>query len=163
MLFASSASAQQMTARQYFIELRDANTFNHYADKYVCFHDGADEQGFAIMSLGEDIVAAMIRSGDKDAAKAVAKTDGLFVQTYFKGVANDDVHFYDKVRDGKYTIDFNAPINHGRNVYLINWKTGRYRFQVFALDHSKTLPALEVSGKCELIHAGDTSSAAATR
>jgi hypothetical protein len=41
---------------------------------------------------------------------------------------------------------------HARMVYSINWATGRYRLQVYALDRSKFIPAAEGSGQCELIH-----------
>ena len=72
-LFAIPTFAQQpaLTARQYFIELREANNFNKYYSKYVCFNDG-DDQGFAVVSTTEDIIDAMTRNGDKAAAKAVA-------------------------------------------------------------------------------------------
>jgi hypothetical protein len=161
-LFAIPTFAQQpaLTARQYFIELREANNFNKYYSKYVCFNDG-DDQGFAVVSTTEDIIDAMTRNGDKAAAKAVAKAgDGLFVQTYSKGVANDGGILYEKVGEGKYSIDFNKPVHNGRSVYLINWKTGRYRLQLYALDYDKNLPQVEVSGKCELIHPSDTPSIA---
>ena len=152
-LIAVPTFAQQkppLTARQYFTELREANTFNKYYSKYVCFNDD-DDQGFAVVSTTEDIIDAMTRNGDKVGAKAVAKAGGgLFVQTYSKGVANDEGILYEKVGEGKYRIDFNKPVHNGRTVYLINWKTGRYRFQVYALDYDKNLPQVEVSGKCEL-------------
>lgn len=147
------------TARDYFNELRDANTFNRYADKYVCFRDD-NVPSFAVVSTARDALDAMNRSGNKDGAKVLAKAgDGLFVHDYYKGVANNETALFEKV-DGNYRVDFNAPM-HGRMVYMINWKTGRYRMQVFALDHSKTIPASETSGKCELIHPGDKPSVAA--
>jgi hypothetical protein len=164
-LIAVSAFAHQqpaLTARQYFVELRDANTFNKYSAKYVCFRDD-EEPGFAVVSTTEDMVDAMNRNGDKVAAKAVAKAgDGLFVQTYFKGVANGEGDLYEKAGDGKYSLEFDVSAKRGRakTVYLINWKTGRYRFQVYALDYDKNLPQVEVSGKCELIHPDDKPSVA---
>lgn len=163
-LMASPVFGQQPeTARQYFNELRDANALNQYLDKYVCFSDD-NEPGFAVVSTVEDIVDAMTRNGDKEGAKVFAKAgEGLFVQDFYKGVASGDPIFYDKTTDGKYSLDYDAPIHHGRTVYLINWKTGRYRLQVYALDHSKNLPAAEGSGKCELIHPGDTPSVAGVR
>jgi len=157
-LFAQQGEKHPQNARDYFIELRDLNTFNRYTDKYVCFHDGNDEQGFAIMTTAADIKAGMISNGEKDGLKALAKLgSGMYVQTYFKGVSNGEPIFYEGITDTEYRLDYNAPIHHGRSVYLINWKTGRYRLQVFALDHSK-LPEMEVFGKCELIHPGDTPS-----
>ena len=55
------------------------------------------------------------------------------------------------MQDSEYFLEFKAPI-HGKMVYSINWITGRYRHFVYALDQSKTQPASELSGKCELIH-----------
>ena len=157
-LFGQQREAHPQNARDYFIELRDLNTFNRYTDKYVCFLDGNDEQGFAIISSIADMRDAMSRNGEKGGLKILAKRGGgLFVQTYFKGVATDEGSFYERVTDTRYQIDFDAPTPHIRSVYLINWKTGRYRLEVFALDHSKT-PAVEVFGKCELIHPNDTPS-----
>jgi hypothetical protein len=162
-LLATTLSAQQekhpQNARDYFIELRDLNTFKHYTEKYVCFLDGNDEQGFATMSTFADIRDAMSRNGEKGGLKRAAKHDGLLVQTYFKGVANgDEPTIYDRVTDTKYQIDLNMEGHHVRAIYLINWGTGRYRFQIFALDIVKEAPAEEVSGKCELIHPNDVPS-----
>jgi phosphatidylethanolamine-binding protein (PEBP) family uncharacterized protein len=157
-LFAQQQEKQPQNARDYFIELRDLNTFNRYTDKYVCFLDDNDAQGFVIMSTIADIKAGMLSNGAQDGLKAVAKLgSGMLVQTYFKGVSNGEPIFYEGVTDTEYRVDYDAPIHHGRSVYMINWKTGRYRLQVFALDHSKTA-ALEVFGKCDLIHPNDTPS-----
>ena len=78
---------------------------------------------------------------------------GIFVQTYYKGVVNGDMVWYEPVgNEGTdFRILYNAPFR-GKSEYSINWATGRYRFRVYALDHSKTIPAGEASGKCELIH-----------
>jgi hypothetical protein len=159
----SSFIAQQpetkpLTARQYFNELRDANAFNRYADKYVCFPD-TDNPGFVIVADKADVVNRMAHSGNEKGVKLAAKTgNGLFVRTFYKGVETGEMVFYDQVEDG-YRLEFEAPL-HGRTVYLINWKTGRYRFQVYDLKVSKTLPAEEISGKCELIRPDDTPSVA---
>lgn len=85
-------------------------------------------------------------------AVLLAKNE-LFVQTYFKGVANT-LDPYDPVpgKEGTdWDIEFGKPL-HGRIVYSINWKTGRYRMLTYALDYNKTVPAAESSGKCEPIH-----------
>ena len=144
------------TARQYFTELRDANSFNHYPEKYVCFNDD-DSPSFAVVSTTKDIIDSMTRSGDKEGARGVAKAgDGLYVQTYYKGVPNEPAFYRNAEGEkGSYHIDFDAPIRHGRMVYRINWKTGRFLLLVYALDRSKDIPAAKTSGKCELIHAGD--------
>jgi hypothetical protein len=143
------------TARQYFTEMRDANSFTNAADKYVCFRDD-DVPSFVVVASAEDVVGRMIQFGKETAAKDVAKTtkDGLFLRTYFKGTETGDIQIFDKI-DGTYRIDFDAPIKHGRMVYQINWRTGRYRMEMYALDTSKVVPAYETSGKCELIHVGD--------
>jgi hypothetical protein len=155
-----SPQQQKLTAREYFNELRDANSFNTYSDKYVCFRDD-DVPSFTVVAAAEDVLEEMARSGNKEDLKTMSKDkvgSGLFVHTYYKGVANGDPLFYDKVDDG-YRIDITAPI-HDRLIYKINWKTGRYLFQQYLLDHSKTVPVSEYSGKCELIHSGDTPSIA---
>jgi hypothetical protein len=147
-----------LTARQYFTELRDTNAFNRYADKYVCFPD-TDNPGFVIVSAKVDAVDRMARSRDEKGVKLAAKTgEGLFVRTFYKGVETGDIVFYNKV-EGGYRLEFKSPL-HGRMVYLINWKTGRYRLQVYDLDTSKVMPSEEISGKCELIHPDDTPSVA---
>jgi hypothetical protein len=154
------APAHPQTAREYFTELRDANSFNMYSDKYVCFPD-EDQPSFAIVAAVEDTEDEMVRAGNTEGAKTVSKAgSGLFVRTYYKGVASGEATLYDKVGDGEYRIDYDAPLKHGRSVYLINWATGRYRLQVYALDYNKNMPAGESSGKCELIHSGDTPSIA---
>jgi hypothetical protein len=63
LLFGLPAFAQQTPARKYFNELNALGKFNHYADKYVCFNDGDDVQGFAIISTLEDVRAAMLDTG----------------------------------------------------------------------------------------------------
>jgi hypothetical protein len=156
-IFAQQQTA--LTARQYFTELRDAKAFDRYSDKYVCFPD-TDKPNFWVVIASEDVVNEMTLSDDKEGLKQVAKAGvGLFVRTYYKGVENGDTDFYKKV-EGEYRLDLDAPIHHGRMVFIINWKTGRYRLKVYALDVNKDLPAIEGSGKCELIHPNDTPSVA---
>jgi hypothetical protein len=151
-----AVEAQSPTARQYFTELRDAGSLNTYADEYVCFQDSADSVAFAVVSTTDSIAERMKANGDLEGANLVGKFHGLSVQTYNKGVANGKPILYDAVEgeDGQYQIDFDAPIKNGRMVYLINWKTGRYRLKVFALAKSKDIPVAETAGKCELIHGG---------
>jgi hypothetical protein len=144
--------SSKLTARDYFKELRDANTFTHFGDEYVCFPD-EDNGGFAIMAKSKDIEkmkAATAKPGEKRESLGDAT---LIVQSYFKGVANQPL-LYDPVSkdsDVKWSLEFKSPI-HGKMVYAINWTTGRYRLLIYALDHSRTVPAEEISGKCELIH-----------
>lgn len=149
----SASSSQQPTARQYFNELRDANALNHYGDEYVCFPD-EDKGGFAVIAKSTDMKKMEAGNGTVGAKpKGSDEEDGLAVQTYFKGVASR-TQIYEKVdkdSDENWGLEFMSPM-HGKMVYMINWSTGRYRLLVFALDHSKTLPASEISGKCELIH-----------
>jgi hypothetical protein len=70
-----------------------------------------------------------------------------------KGVVNGDIAWYEPIgNEGTdFRVLYNAPFR-GKSEYSINWATGRYRFKVYALDYSKTIPAAEASGKCELIH-----------
>lgn len=76
----------------------------------------------------------------------------LFVETYYKGINNETLAYEPIGKDGTdWSIEFGSPI-HGKIVYSINWATGRYRMSVYALDHTKTVPAAQKFGKCELIH-----------
>jgi len=146
-----SAQTKPLTARDYYNELKAANEFKHYSDTYVCFSDD-DNPGFAVISRGSDIIDEMKNAKQKPSAALVQEKNALFVNTYFKGVANG-LKGYDPVgNDGaEWSLTFSTPL-HGKMVYSINWTTGRYRLRVYALDHSKTLPGFEASGKCELIH-----------
>jgi hypothetical protein len=148
----TASGSPQPKGRDYFNELRDANGFNHYGDEYVCFPD-EDKGNFAVIAKSKDIDKMMAANNTVGAKQKPLGDDTLAVQTYSKGVASG-TQLYDKMdkdSDGKWGIEFKAPF-HGKMVYSVNWTTGRYRLQVFALDHSKTLPAYEMSGKCELIH-----------
>lgn len=149
------AQNKPLTARDYYNELKAANNFIHYSDTYVCFRDD-DSPSFAIISRGSDIIDEMKVAGHTPEKVVVQAKDLLFVQTYFKGVANT-METYDPVVGKKGTdweIEFGKPL-HGKIVYSINWTTGRYRMMTYALDYNKTLPADEGSGKCEVIHPDD--------
>jgi hypothetical protein len=148
----STPTSSQPTARDYFNELRTANAFNHYGDEYACFPD-EDNGGFAIVAKSKDIekmLAANAKPGEKRQSIGEAS---LIVQSYFKGVANEQ-HLYEPVSknsDVQWRVEFKSPF-HGKMVYAVNWTTGRYRLLVYAFDYSKTAPAEEVLGKCEVIH-----------
>jgi hypothetical protein len=155
LMSAVTVSAQQklLSARDYFDELKAANSFNHYSDTFVCFSDD-DNPGFAVISRGTDVIDEMKRAGQTPSKIVMQGKGMLFVQTYFKGVANTPIP-YDPVVGSEGTewdIEYGKPF-HGRTVYSINWKTGRYRMLVYALDSNKLTPAAEGSGKCEPIHA----------
>ena len=153
LLVVSVASAQ--SARDYFEEIRSANGFSHYSDQYVCFPD-TDTGGFAVLAKTKDIARAMEANGEP-AKQSEHLEDHLIVHTFFKGVANE-LQIFDKANgssDTEWRSDFAKPF-HGRAVYMVNWDTGRYRYLIFALDHSAQMPAAEVSGKCQLIHPGST-------
>jgi hypothetical protein len=146
------AASQDMTGRQYFDELKAANTFNHFIDEYVCFHDD-NGPAFATMAKGADMVAdgMKVPAGTEKERKTFLKS--IFVKTYYKGVANGDVEVFEPsgTEATAYSLEANKPM-HLKMVYNVNWTTGRYRLLVYALDHSSTIPAGENSGKCELIH-----------
>lgn len=149
-----SLSAQ--TAREYFDELKGANTFTRYKDIYACFPDD-EKPSFAVVAPVSDVIAEMKKSGDADAAKLLAEAkDGLFVQTYYKGVGSQE-YLYDLVKknlndDNKeYQIEFKSPMP-GKMTYSINWGTGRYLLAVYMFQRSRVVPAAQSSGKCELIH-----------
>jgi hypothetical protein len=147
---------EQQTARDYFNELRDAGEFQKYLDKYVCFKDEASPS-FAILSSVDDAADALRRNGQEKSAKVVTQAGhGLFVQGYYKGVSSGEPLFYEN-QNGGYQLDFDSPFN-GREIYLVNWTTGRYRQLVYVFKDAKYVLSTEADGKCELIHPGDTPS-----
>jgi hypothetical protein len=141
-----------MTAREYYEELKTANTFVHVKDVYACFRDD-DQPSFAVMARGSDVIDEMKRAGVTPTKAVMAGKNELVVETFYKGVSNKTEIFDPVGTDGTdYDVQFDKPF-HGRILYSINWATGRYRMMVYALDHRKALPAYEVSGRCEVIHA----------
>lgn len=155
LVLAAPSTAQ--TAREYFTELKAANTFNHYKDEYVCFRDD-DVPSFAVVAKIDDIIDHMKKSGETTGAKDLtAAKGGLIVETYYKGVSNKADIFDPAKRDDSlgntkdYSYEF-AGKTPGKILYSINWATGRYRERVYMYQKSKAVPAVEGSGKCELIH-----------
>ena len=151
-MLSDSVQAATPTARQYFEELLRKNAFDHYDDEYVCFPD-KDGGEFAVIAKGKDIERLMAASHRAGARRRPSLGNYLVVQTFYKGVSNG-LLLYKKVHkdsDEAWSIEYKSPI-HGKNVYLINWTTGRYRFLVYALKVSSTMPAAENDGKCQLIH-----------
>lgn len=145
------------SARGYFKELKQANAFNHYGDEYVCFRDD-DVPSFAVVAKIDDIIDRMKTAGNKAGVKDLEKAKGgLTVETYYKGVSNGTDVFDARERDVQsgdskdYSYKFAAK-NPGKILYSINWATGRYRLRIFMYQKSRTIPAVEGSGKCELIH-----------
>jgi hypothetical protein len=140
------------SARDYYYELKAANNFSHYKDIYVCFRDDG-VPSFAVMSKGSEIIEEMKKVGETPSKEVLQAKNLLFVEIYYKGVPHA-IQLFSPVAEKEgtdYDIQFKSPF-HGRIIYSINWITGRYRMIVYALDNSKTLPADESSGKCELIH-----------
>jgi hypothetical protein len=151
----TSTSAQ--SARDYFKELKAANTFNHYKDEYVCFRDD-DVPTFAVVAKIADMMDQMKKSGNKTGAKELALAkDGLTVESYYKGVGSgtnifDLVKREDSNGDSKdYSYEFGGKTQ-GKIVYSINWATGRYLMRVYMYQQSRHIAANEGSGRCELIH-----------
>jgi hypothetical protein len=152
LFISASGIAVAQTAREYFNELRDSNAFTHYADEYVCFLD-KDQGGFAVIAKTKDIEKMMAANRKAGTKPEPPLDENLVVKTYFKGVASDTTLYerIDKDSDERWSLEYKSPF-HGKTVYSINWVTGRYRLLVYALDRSKTVPAAENFGKCELIH-----------
>ncbi len=144
--------AQAQTAREYFNELKAANALNRYSDEYVCFRDD-DVPTFVVIARVSKIIEHMKKAGITPGKDILEAKDDMFLQTYYKGVASGGGELYQQVpkTDSEYDIEFMKPL-HGRIIYSINWLTGRYRYLLYDLDDSNTLPTLESSGKCELIH-----------
>ena len=144
------------TARDYFNELKAANTFNHYKDEYVCFRDD-DVPTFEVIAKVSDVIDMMKKNGETGMKMMLPAKDSLFVKTYFKGVGSED-YLYEPVKkdvadevNKDYSIEFKKPMP-GKMVYSINWATGRYLLRVFMFQESRTIPAKEGAGKCQLIH-----------
>jgi hypothetical protein len=139
------------TARDYYDELLKANSLKSYQDEYVCFRDD-DVPSFAVVSTA-DSVRRRWKQNQVPVPKGFEKEQGLFVKTYYKGVANETEIFDKNGDDYSLTANLkeekNTPM---KMTYSINWDTGRYRMKLYILSASKTTPAQEVSGKCELIH-----------
>jgi hypothetical protein len=154
LMFSVASSTSAQTARDYFNELKVANEFNRYKDEYVCFRDD-DVPSFDVVARGSTIIEHMKKAGQTPGKETLAFKDGLFVQTYTKGVAISGGEVYEGI--GKSGTDFEVvfmkPL-HGKIVYSFNWLTGRYRWVLYDLDRNKILPAQNRSGKCELIHPG---------
>ena len=152
----AAVSAVPQSARDYFNELKATNAFKSYRDEYVCFDDGSSEPSFAVVARATDAVRMMKKAGATANAHKLEQSefkDSLFVQMYYKGVGSGEQIYNASGTEGTdFVIVFSSPIK-GKMTYSINWATGRYRRAVYALDQSRTLPALEFSGKCELIHA----------
>jgi serine/threonine-protein kinase len=139
-----------LTARDYFNELKAANTFSHYLNQYVCFRDD-NVPSFIQVAKAVDLIKGGLDITDFPSADQQLVKNSLFVRTYYKGVASDFVIYYPVGTDGNvYDTEGMKPF-HARMVYSFNWATGRYRLQVYALDRSKFIPAAEASGQCELI------------
>ncbi len=153
---AVALSAPAQTAHDYFRELKAANTFNHYRDEYVCFRDD-DVPTFAVIAKGSDVIDMMKKNGETGIKVMLPAKDSLFVRTYYKGVGSED-YVYEPVKkdtvdetNKDYSLEFKGPMP-GKMVYSINWDTGRYLLRVFMFQKSRTIPADEGAGKCELIH-----------
>jgi S1-C subfamily serine protease len=150
----SVESASPETARDYFNELKATNVLNQYRDEYVCFDDN-NVPSFTIVAKAADVIQMMKKAGATTEAKKLEQSqfnDSLFVQKYYKGVGAGE-HIYDAVgtEGTDFMIVVKSPLNL-KETYSINWATGRSHHRVYALDHSKTVPAIELFGKCELIH-----------
>ncbi|MGH9700158.1 MAG: S1C family serine protease [Candidatus Acidiferrales bacterium] len=140
------------TPRAFYSELRDAGGFDRYTDKYVCFFDAADMLRFEIVTTSDDLVDILTRSGDAMDAKTAAEAgQGLYLQNFYKGVANVDRAFYPKVGI-QYRLEHEGVIE----VYTINWTTGRFIYEVSSQDGTE--PVETRTGMCELIHSGDSPS-----
>ena len=137
-----------------FQRTKDTNAFNHYKDEYVCFRDD-DTPSFVVVAKIARMIEHMKQAGETPGKELYEAKDDLFEQSYHKRVATSQGDLYTHVgKDGtNYDLEFMKPF-HGRVVYSITWLTGRYRYLLYELDHSKTLRAVESSGKCEVIHPG---------
>ncbi len=158
-ILAFPSSAQ--TARDYFKELKAANTFNHYKDEYVCFRDD-DVPSFAVVAKVSDVIEHMKKNNDTVGIKELQATkESILLETYYKGVSSGSNVFYPEKRedtfgDNKdYGFEF-AGKHPGKMVYSINWATGRYLQRVYMFEKSRSIATKEGSGKCELIHPGQT-------
>ena len=153
---AVSTSAQ--TARDFFNQLKAANTFNRDRDEYACFHN-EDAPSFAVIARASDLIEQKKKAGDTNGIKELEQQkDSLFVQTYYLGVASQE-YVYAAVKGEQLgdTVEYRLVFNGqtpGEIVYAINWTTGRYLLRVFIYRQGRTFPTTEQFGRCELIHPG---------
>jgi len=152
----SAASAPGQTARDYFNELKAANTLNHYKDEQVCFPD-EDVPSFAIIAKVSAVIEDVKKTGNTSSLKKLMRAkDSLLVQTFYKGVASNG-YIYDPVKKDQtdehrdYSMEFKSP-KPGRMVYSINWTTGRYLLRMYIFQKSRTIPVKEETGRCEPIY-----------
>jgi hypothetical protein len=150
----SAVPASPQTGRDYFNELKATDLLNTYSDEYVCFDD-SNIPSFTIIAKAADVIQMMKKAGATAEAKDLEQSqfkDSLIVQKYYKGVGAGR-QFYDAAgtEGTDFIIVFKDPLN-GEMTYSINWATGRYILRVYDLDRSKTVPAIDYFGKCELIH-----------
>jgi S1-C subfamily serine protease len=150
----SAVSAVPQSARDYFNELKATNLLNRYSDEYVCFDD-SNIPSFTIIAKAADAIQKMKKAGATAEAKKWEQSqfkDSLFVQKYYKGVGAGE-HIYDAegTEGTGFMIVFESPLN-VKEIYSINWATGRFHDMAYDLEQSKTVPAIDYFGKCELIH-----------
>ena len=149
----ASVALPQMTARDYYNELKAAGEFQHYGDEYACFND--EESGnFVVVARVADIIEEMKKTGDEKGVKAMLPVRNIvLVRDYKRGVSSGEVYDYEPEgkSDTTYSIEFGQPF-HGKMRYSFNWTTGRYVLEVFYLKQSSTIPTVSGSGRCELIH-----------
>ena len=110
---------------------------------------------FTTVAKATDVIQMMKKAGATANAKKLEQSlvkDSLFVQKYYKGVGAGE-HIYDAVgtEGTDFMIVVKSPLN-VKETYSINWATGRYHDMLYDLDQSKTVPAIDYWGKCELIH-----------
>jgi hypothetical protein len=155
-----SKTANPVTARDFYEELKAANEFKTYADEYVCFYDD-DIPSFLVAAKGEDSLLLMAANGEKVTKETGTVKGHLFYKTYYKGVltgdleemppkkdsqSGDNISYQDKaiLRDSKATMTI---------TYNVNWATGRIRFTVEAgTPGVRGYSNHERYGKCEFIH-----------
>ena len=147
----------QQTAREYYNELKAANSFNRYKDEYICFRDD-DVPTIMVVARVRDIIEHLKKIKDPDALKKMSEIkDDIFLTSYYKGVAGEDqvyepIKNSNKGEDGQeYFVEFGGKFP-GKMTYTFNWVTGRYLQKVFMYGKDRDLPTAEGSGKCELIH-----------
>jgi hypothetical protein len=157
-LTALSFAMPQMTARDYYKELRDAGGLNRYKDEYACFADGDDNQMFMLVAKVSDTIAAMKDAHEDHGAEVLESYKKSILIAYVtKGVEGRQWVF--EPEDSDYSMVFETPYP-GKMKYSANWTTGRYRLQVYDKRKSTVNPVMEDTGKCELIHPNQVTASA---
>jgi len=149
-VFAQTDKPESLTARQYYEELKAASGVPSLMTM-VCFRESSSDI-FDVIGFTSEFEATAKAKGisltPKD-RKMFSARDGLFVQTYKKGVmTGEDLMTHDKSSPQEWYSGFQSK-DHKFHLIVTLSPSGRYRRAVYV--DTKALPTSEGYGKCEAI------------